>query len=247
MGLELKGGNGAGNNPADKEWEQTSRETDNPWDIPGKQNDDLYIQEPLELRNTAMAELQAKNKESSPVVDFLVKTLIILVVFGLIIFVGKKIVSVVKPAGEDITAMLQNEESKIASDLELTFTTQPACAGSVYQYSEGMVSVKGNDDIGVVYIDGKQVGVHITSEKYTIFGTQIGDGEKHMYNNTQYPFDSFIMIVDEINSGKSTLYIYYNQQRNDCIFFIINNTTNRIQAMTYYSDFKKVTERLDTF
>lgn len=247
MALELKRENGSDDNPVRRGFGEVSNEEQNPWDVPGKQNDDLRLEEPIELYNSTMAELQGKSKDGSPVIDLLIKVTIAMMVCGLVIFCGKQIVSVIKPEGEDITAMLQNTESMIASDLEITFMNQPACAGSVYHYSEGTATVKGNDDIGVVYIDGKQVGVHITSEKYTIFGTQIGDGEKHMYDNTQYPFDSFISIVDTINGGKSTLYIYYNQQRNDCIFFLINNTTNRIQTMTYYSDFKKVTERLDTF
>ena len=115
-----------------------------------------------------------------------------------------------------------------------------------YHYSKGNAVIKGAEDIGVVYIDGRQIGVHIDSNKYTIFGVQVGDGEKNMYDNTTYPYDSFISIMDTMGD-KSTLYIYYNQSRNDCIFFRINNTTNRIETMTYYSDFRKVTELLDVF
>ena len=239
MGLQLKG---ESNNTENKR----NGEQNNPWDVPEKR-DVLDIEEPKVIYNTAMADAQAKQKGNGLIVGTIIKMVIIFMVCGLIMFAGKKLVSVFVPEGQDVTTMLTWKENEISTSLEEVFADNPGWATDVYQYSKGSIAVKGAGDIGVVYIDGRQIGVHIDSNKYTIFGVQVGDGEKNMYDNTTYPFDSFISIMDTINDGKSTLYIYYNQSRNDCIFFRINNTTNRIESMTYYSDFRKVTELLDVF
>lgn len=250
MGLQLKGDqNNTSSDVAGEQrnpWDAPKKE-DNPWDAPARQNVALDIEEPKVIYNTAMAEAQAKQNGSSEVVGIIIKFIILFAVSGLLFFAGEKIVSKVMPEGQDITTMLGQKEDALSTSLGETFVDNPVWAANVYHYSKGTVTVKGAEDIGVVYIDGRQVGVHITSKEYTIFDVQIGDGEKNMYDNTTYPFDSFISIMDTINGGRSTLYIYYSNSRNDCIFFRINNTTNRIESMTYYSDYKKVTETLDTF
>ena len=220
-------------------------EQNNPWNVP-ETKVTFDIEEPKVVYNTAMAEAQAKQKGNGAVVGTIIKMLIVLAVCGLVVFAAKKVVSVLAPAGQDITAMLTWQEDKVSASLGEVFVDNPIWAADVYHYSKGNAVIKGAEDIGVVYIDGRQIGVHIDSNKYTIFGVQVGDGEKNMYDNTTYPYDSFISIMDTMGD-KSTLYIYYNQSRNDCIFFRINNTTNRIETMTYYSDFRKVTELLDVF
>lgn len=239
MGLQLKG---ESNNTENKR----NNEQNNPWDV-SEQRAVLDIEEPKVIYNTSMAEMQAKQKGNGEIVGTIIKIIIIFMVCGLVVFAGKKLVSVLVPEGQDITTMLNWKENEISTSLEEVFVDNQGWTTDVYHYSKGSIAVKGAEDIGVVYIDGRQIGVHIASKKYTIFGVQVGDGEKHMYDNTTYPFDSFISIVDTINGGRSTLYIYYNNSRNDCIFFKINNSTNRIESMTYYSDFRKVTEKLDTF
>ena len=239
MGLQLKG---ESNNTENKR----NNEQNNPWDV-SEQRAVLDIEEPKVIYNTSMAETQAKQKGNGEIVGTIIKIIIIFMVCGLVVFAGKKLVSVLVPEGQDITTMLNWKENEISTSLEEVFVDNQGWTTDVYHYSKGSIAVKGAEDIGVVYIDGRQIGVHIASKKYTIFGVQVGDGEKHMYDNTTYPFDSFISIVDTINGGRSTLYIYYNNSRNDCIFFKINSSTNSIESMTYYSDFRKVTEKLDTF
>lgn len=246
MGLQLKGENNADQSSVTREqnpWDGPKKEQ-NPWDVAGQEDDLLKMDEPKVVYNTAMAEAQAKQKESNPIVGMILKMIVALAVCGLVIFAGKMIVSVVLPEGEDITQLLDKKEDVVAKELDVTFADNPTMASRVYQYSKGTVSVRGTEDLGIVYIDGKQIGVHIASNKYTMFGVQTGDGEKEMYDHTSYPYDSFTTILDTMG-GKGTVYIYYNEQRNDCIVFYINNTTNRIVSMTYFNDYKKVTETLE--
>lgn len=250
MGLQLK--SDTDNNPnrvslATKgmEFGGESPKDVNPWDNPNKGLDDLY-DEPKVVYNSSMAELQGMQKQGNPMVGIFVKAIVALVVCAILLFVGKKIVSVVMPEGEDITNLLTQRAEVMEQELGLTFVDNPAWAANVVEYSESDPIIKGAaEGIGVVNMDGKQIGVHIQTKDYTMFGVQIGDGEKEMYNRTSYPYESFTSILDTVSS-KATVYIYYNTSRNDCIFFIINNTTNRIQSMTYYNDYKEVSEELSS-
>ena len=217
----------------------------NPWDNPNKDLEDLY-DEPKVIYNSSMADLQGMQKQSNPVAGVVVKALIAFVVCAILLVAGKGIVSVVMPEGEDITALLTKKANVMEAELGLTFTDNPAWAANVVEYSESDPTVRGAaEGIGVVSMDGKQIGVHIQTKDYTMFGVQIGEGEKKMYDTTTYPYENFTSILDTM-SGKATIYIYYNTSRNDCIFFKINNTTNRIESMTYYYDYKEVTEELSS-
>ncbi len=248
MALQLKGENNSSDHVKDKQlnpWDVPKKEQ-NPWDVSKDESMDLKFEEPKVVYNTAMAEVQAKQKESNSVVGVITKMIVALAVCGLVIFAGRQIVSKLMPEGIDITKQLTLDSNKLQAELGETFVDNPAWSSEVYEYSESDPSFAGAEDVGVVYMNGKQIGVHIPNKTYTIFNTKVGDGEKHMYDNTTYPFDNFISIVDTM-AGKATLYIYYNTERNDCIFFLINNTTNRIESITYYNDYKEVTETLTTF
>lgn len=244
MGLQLKGENNGNNSVGEQHnpWDAPKKET-NPWDVPGKEDDLLNMEEPKVVYNTVMAEAQAKQKESNPIVGMFIKMVVALAVCGLVIFVGTKIVSVVMPKAIDVTPLLNADSRTIQSELGETFTSNPSWSSKVYEYSKSDPTFEGAENIGVVYMDGEQIGVHIPTKTYSIFDTRVGDGEKYMYDHTAYPYDNFSSILDTM-SGKATVYIYYNVERNDCIFFLINNTTNRIQSMTYYNDYKKVSETL---
>ena len=80
-------------------------EQNNPWNVP-ETKVTFDIEEPKVVYNTAMAEAQAKQKGNGAIVGTIIKMLIVLAVCGLVVFAAKKVVSVLAPAGQDITAML---------------------------------------------------------------------------------------------------------------------------------------------
>lgn len=245
MGLQLKGENHTDNNRVDgnyNSWDELQDER-NPWDVSTQPKTSLDFEEPKVVYNTAMAQVQAKQKESNPVIGAFIKIVVGLVVCGLVILVGRQIVSVVMPKGIDITEQLGHDAQTLQSELGESFINNPAWSANVYEYSKSDPSFEGSEDIGVVYMEGRQIGIHIPTKTYTIFNIRVGDGEAHMYKNTTYPFDNSTSILSTM-SDKATVYIYYNQERNDCIFILINNVTNRIESMTYYNDYKKVSETL---
>lgn len=249
MGLQLKSDNDSSKQnislgrQENNERNQLKPEKD-PWDYSKDNMEEMY-EEPKVVYNSSMADLQGQQRQETPAQNVIKNVVLALIIGVIMIFGGKAIVSVVKPEGIDITSDLNKSEDGLAQELEETFSDNPSWATNVFEYSKSDPTFRGAEDIGVVYMDGKQIGVHIPTNKYMIFDTRVGDGEQHMYNNTSYPFESSSSILNTV-SGKATVYIYYNTERNDCIFFVINNTTNRIVSMTYYYDYKKVSEELES-
>lgn len=198
--------------------------------------------------NNTVPNSEQMTKESGNVIVSAIRTIMILLIIGLVIlFASKAIVSVVMPEGEDITPLLTSNADTIATTLGVAFQDNSEWVSRIHQYSGGTVTVKAAEDIGVVYIDGKQIGIQVESKAYTMFGIQIGDGEKHAYDHMTYPFDDFLSVLNDMAEGKTTTYFYYNQQRNDCLALTINDTTNRIVGMTYFTDYHRVTETLDIY
>lgn len=190
-----------------------------------------------------------KEREKNQITGMVVKIVVAFLVCGILIFGGKKIVSILLPEGEDITNLLKKDANAIASELGVTLVSNTEWVTQIPQYSSGTLSVKSDSDaeIGIVYIDGKQAGIHIRSNKYTIYGIQINDGEKEAYDNTGYPFDGSFSVINDMAEGKTTTYFYYNTQQNDCVALTINDTTNRVVAITYFYDYARIVETLDMF
>ena len=59
-----------------------------------------------------------------------------------------------------------------------------------------------------------------------------------------YEYDDCMILLDDVTNGESDTYFYYNEKKNDCLVLTVNNRSNRIADMTYYTDYKKVTEKL---
>lgn len=199
------------------------------------------------INHTNIETGEAKKNQKSLALSA-VGTIIILFIVGLIVIgIGKAIVSVVMPEGEDITPFLTGNADSIAAELGVTFTDHPEWVSRVHQYGVGTVTVKAAEDIGIVYLNGRQIGVQVESKAYTMFGIQIGDGEKHAYDHMTYSFEDFFSVINDMAEGKTTTYFYYNKKQNDCIALTINDTTNRIVGMTYFTDYQKIIQTLDFY
>ncbi len=245
MSLQLKGNE---SNPTTNSAVNGNHQEElNPWDSP---NSMFQEDEPFQvsrIQNSMTATIQGEEKQGNPIVSTIVKIVMALVVCAALFLGGKAIVSVVMPEGKDITGLLKKNADAIASELGVTFIDNSEWVPQIHQYSTGTVTVKAADGIGIVYIDGKQAGVHIRDKAYTIYGIQIGEGEKKAHDNTSYPFDNFLSILNDMAEGKTTTYFYYNETQNDCIALTVNDTTNRIVGMTYFYDYNLVMQTIDKF
>ena len=242
MSLQLKGGNNTDNSNVLDGIQQSS----NPWDRPNSTQTEINYEEPKVIYNTILTEDSVQNQKGNLVGRAFVKMIMVFAICGLLFFVGTQVKSVILSETIDITTSLKKDAKTLQSELGESFGNAPVWATKVYEYSESEPAFEGTEDIGVIYMDGRQIGVHIASSQYMLYNVKIGDGEKHLHNNTTYTFDSYLRMMDTVDN-KETLYIYYNVGQNDCIFVLINNVTNRIESMTYYNDYKKVTEQVTTF
>lgn len=242
MGLQLKGDNETTN--GNSQFSMGTEEQSNPWDVPNV----LEENEPYRgkiINNTMTATIQGQEKQRNSGIDIFVKFVVVLIVCAVLVFGGKAVVSVIMPEGEDITNLLRSDANTIATQLGVTFTDNSEWVTQIHQYSNGNATVKAAEDIGIVYIDGKQMGIHVRSKKYTMFDIQLGDSETSVYNGTSYPYDNFLSVLNDMAEGKTTTYFYYNLEQNDCLAIAINDTTNRVVGLTYFYDYNKVTETLE--
>lgn len=214
---------------------------EDPWEYKGVKNRNNTISsEPMvnmELNDS---------RNGNAIVNTVVKIILAFIVVGMAIFGGKKIVSIVMPEGVDITEYVNKDEKDIANGLGITFSDNTEWVPQIHQWTNnGKVTVHSNEDIGVVYIDGKRMGLHIHTNKYRLYNIQIGMGEPEMNKKTTYKFDNFLSVLNDMAEGKTTTYYYFNNAQNDCIAVTINDTTNRVAGLTYFNDFNKVTESLE--
>ena len=77
-----------------------------------------------------------------------------------------------------------------------------------------------------------------------MFGISIGDGEFKIDDNLTYEYDESFNVLDDMLGGKSTAVFYYNKANNDCLVIFINDKSARVVAMTYFNDYKLVTQNL---
>lgn len=182
-----------------------------------------------------------KDSTGTKIVKIVIGIIVCLVLF----FVGKNLINRFNPKSEDITELVNQTESVIASTLSLDFQDAPGKVPSVHQYSGGNVSVHSAGDLSVIYINNRQVGVKVDSKKYSMFGVKIGDGEVTADREMTYDaYDSFSVLEDMMDGGDSVSYFYYNPEKNDCFLLIINSNTNRVVSMTYYNDFRLISRNL---
>lgn len=240
MGLQLKGGS-----DLEKQTLHESETETDPWAYKTK---DEFEEKPYRMSSdTVTAAMQGKKKRGNPIKKGIMSLITAFVVCAILVFGGKYIVSILMPEGRDITALLNKDADSIASELGVTFQDNTEWVYQIHQYSKGITTVKAADGIGVVYIDGKQSGIHIRDKKYTIYGIRIGQGEKNVHENMTYSYDDYLSILNDMAEGKTTTYYYYSNERNDCVALTVNDTTNRIVGITYFYDFNKIMETIDRF
>lgn len=220
-------------------------QTDNPWDNP---RGNLDGEEPYTVTKSIKSTYVPEMKNNH-IMDTVKKLIVLLLLAGLLIVAGKAIVAKLMPEGTDVTGMLEKPEVELETTLGITFTDNTTWAKKMIQYSGGKMTIRANEDLGVVYINGKRVGLHIDSKQYTMYGIQVGMSEKEanevLANTFQY--DDFITLIDENGKDGTTTYYYYSNKRNDCVSLLMNNSTNRIEAITYYNNFKLITKHADIF
>lgn len=182
----------------------------------------------------------AAKREKNALNTLVIRILIICVV----VIVGEKVLNYMMPERTDVTGMVNMETEELEAVLDISMTRNSDMVKKVNQYSEGEVTVDSDSDIGVVYIDGKQTGLHIHNRKYYMYNVHLGDAKVNVEDQMTYEYEERMTVVNDEMEGYSTAVFYYNSARGDCLVVIYNDYSNRVVALTYFNNLSKVTESL---
>ncbi len=173
----------------------------------------------------------------------ILKRVIIVII---VVIVAKKAIDFVNPKVTDVTPYLRMSKSEIERSLGMSFSSSPDMVKKIYAFTDGEITVEGNSkkSIGIVYIDGKQAGLHIDDRRYGMYGIEIGDAIINVGDRLTYKYERQYEILDEIGQGTSTATFFQNYSKGDCLVVVANDTSNRVVALTYYSEGEKATELL---
>lgn len=197
-------------------------------------------QEPVRITAT---EIKANTAKSNNNIMGIVKWVVIVAVLAL----GVKLVAgIVNPKVVDVSQYTDLEKDALETKLDVELQNDSAMAGRVTHYSNGTITVEGDGEIGVVYIDGARKGIHIDDKKYMLYGLSIGDGEYQIEDKITYDYESYFNVLNDMVGGNSTAWFYYNTASNDCIVVFVNDKSARIVAMTYFNDYKLISENLSS-
>lgn len=176
-----------------------------------------------------------------------IKVVIIILIIVVAIVLGKSFLTKSLEV-TDVSQWAQMSEEKIESEIGFELYNDPSMVPLIYAYTKGEVSVSGNKErgIGVVYIDGKQSGLHIDNRKYCMFGLKLGMGETEVYDAITYEYEDNYEVLNDISEGTSTAMFFQNHTKEDCFVVVINDMTHRIVALTYFSDGKRATDSLSS-
>lgn len=243
MALQLKDGNTSTNEERTDKAANSGAGSSNPWDMP---DINLEQDEPIKVSKPAQSNY-VPAKSSSNIGALVGKLIGFAIVIVVLLVVAKVASGIANPKATDITQYVNHSESQLSSLLGITFEENTTWAKNMFQYSGEPLTIHSDKDLGVVYVKGKQIGVHINSKKYEMFGLQVGLGEVDVERSLSqnYQYTASIQIVDNGGLAGTTTYYYVNENKNDCVVVVINNTTNRLMAMTYYNNFRLIGKKLE--
>ncbi len=182
------------------------------------------------------------------VIDLSYKAIGIMIVFSFVFMTYQGVVTFLDSGSraQDITHCLTLSQKKIESKLETTFSESITAKDKIFSDSPDNISVKTDGSLNLIYMDGKRIGVNTSSNKYKFYNIAVNQPEVKALKETTYEFEGYTQALVGI-SGKSTkTYYYYNTMQNDCLAISVNNVTNRISDLTYFSDYSKIKNLLNT-
>lgn len=201
-----------------------------------------YSENPIKI-STNIDYDTPKTKSSSFDVMPIVK---IVVIIAVIAIVAKLIAGLINPEVVDVTDYINSDADAVAKALDIEMKPDAEMATQIHHYSNGTVTVEGNGEVGVVYMDGAYAGLHIDAKGYSMFGVAIGDPEYDAVEALNFDYDDSMVVLNDLAAGSSSTVYYYNVQKNNCVALITNGNTNRVVAITYFSNYSKIIETLES-
>ncbi len=231
-----------------KDENETKRTNENPdmnlddSNISGEGNFGPYVSNPVRISTVVETPAISKKRSGFDIISMAKCMMILAALSGVVLF----FMNVINPEVKDVTNLVNMSVEGVEKALDVTLNENSSMISQIHQYSDGNVTVYGNGEIGVVYIDDVYAGLHINDKKYSLYGVKIGDSESEAEENMTFPSDDSMSVLNDIMEGNSTTVFYRDKAKGDCFVVIYNDHSNRVVAMTYFKNFYKVTENLES-
>lgn len=191
-----------------------------------------------------VVDVKVGTNSSAKVISIIFKVVTVIIIFAALFALYKGIGYVTGSSGEDITAKLTHSEEELAQEMDTTFENNETIVKMIPRYTNGTVTAKSGKELDIVYVDGRQVGVHTNGRKYRFFGVGVNDPAYTAKKNMTYQYDDSFQVLTDFMKDKSESHFYYNEKNNDCLVLTVSKNTNRVVSMVYYTNYQKMTENL---
>ena len=167
-------------------------------------------------------------------------------VFGVIIYAGVIFLlylglrNFLSSGGKDISEYLRMPEADLAAELKTTFFTNQDLSRSLSGTTSGSIVIHSDDELNIIYYNGKQVGINTTGREYQFYGVSVNQPEITAVHDMTFPYTGKAQEADNMLAGSSTSHFYYSNKNNDCLVMTVNNHSNRVVSITYYSDYDTI-------
>lgn len=220
-------------------------------------NDFSDLEEPTFRTNSTYTRPTPVRQSSLP--GWVIPTIIVV-----IIAIAAGIILSKKLAKHDISTIATLPKDTIAETLNIKLNENPDFVSKIGvpgNDTEGFEAyTTSNNDFAVIYYNGQQYGVIFTSNRYSLFGINIGDWETHIVvpasdnkllvgdssKSSGYRINNVSQFVHTGVENYSTQYYFYGAD-GGLVVIDFNNTTSRAVRIQYYYDGTRYLKHVDSF
>ena len=201
------------------------------------------------IEDTALEELEIiPDKKLRKIADILNAVLYkiagVVIVLVIYIGIGRSISYLSSSGGTDITPYIGMTDLMMEKSLGTKFTENNSVAKRIPGIRNKDVKIKTDGELNLIYMKNKKVGVNTESRNYRFFDVGINQPEIKAVKEMDYTYEGYTQSVEDLSAGAASTYYYYNRKQNDCFAITVNQNSNRIVSMTYYTNYDKVSEFL---
>ncbi len=176
--------------------------------------------------------------------SIVVKMIGVTIAAFIIYFCYQGIIYMVETGGEEISYIMSMSDEYIAKELGTSFKEDASMLEKIPIFTSGKVTVKTDGELNIIYLDNQRIGFNTTSRKYNIYGVSINQAEIGLKKRTTFLYDQTLHTIENMYGGRSNVTYLLNRETKECMVVIVNNASNRVVSISYFTDFDKVTEEL---
>lgn len=169
------------------------------------------------------------------------KTIIFTIgIIGIIIFAVIKLMPQ-KPV--DLDFYLDLSQKDFEEIFDYTFYEDSAMLEKVpistVDGKKGVTVFSCKEGISFIYKDGKQVGIFVTQEGYSIKNVYVGQDLGKAWKNMNFPNDDGFETVEDLKQNVHPVY-FQNRKNKTCLTLITNKKSNSVEGVAYYTELRVI-------